>query len=101
MSHSDLFSVLHICPFPSPTHFNLKMEAARTSEMLVPYHITTWHHNPEDHNLKLHRHESLKSPYRRCIHQFMAALGNNEENYENISLMTANLRTSSMALKQR
>jgi hypothetical protein len=31
----------------------------------------------------------------------MAALGNNEENYENISLMTANLRTSSMALKQR
>jgi hypothetical protein len=24
-------------------------EAARSTEMLVSYHITTWHHNSEDH----------------------------------------------------
>jgi hypothetical protein len=29
-------------------HFILKMEAARTLEMLVTYHNTTWHCNPED-----------------------------------------------------
>jgi len=26
--------------------FTLKMEAARSSEMFVSHHITTWHHNP-------------------------------------------------------
>jgi len=34
-----------------PLHFNLKMEAARSSKMLVS-HITTQNHNPEDRNLK-------------------------------------------------
>jgi len=28
------------------------MKAARTSEMFASYHITTWHHNPEDYDLK-------------------------------------------------
>jgi hypothetical protein len=37
------------------------MEAARSSETLVSYHITTWRHNPEDLDLNLHRRENLKS----------------------------------------
>jgi hypothetical protein len=34
--------------------FTLKIEAARSSETLVFYHITTWYHNPEDHDMNLH-----------------------------------------------
>jgi hypothetical protein len=30
------------------------LEAARLSEVLVSYHITTWRHNPEDHDLNGH-----------------------------------------------
>jgi len=33
--------------------FTLKMEAARSSDTLVSYHITTQCQNPEDCNLKL------------------------------------------------
>jgi len=29
----------------------LKMEAARSSKMLLSYHIIIWQHNPEDHDL--------------------------------------------------
>jgi len=29
----------------------------KTEETLVPYHITTWCYNPEDHDLNLHRRE--------------------------------------------
>jgi hypothetical protein len=31
-------------------NFTLKMEAARASETLVSYHITTQRHNPEDND---------------------------------------------------
>jgi hypothetical protein len=30
-------------------HFTLKMQAAKSSETLVSYHITTRRHDPEDH----------------------------------------------------
>jgi len=38
-----------------------KLEAARTSETLVPYSNTTGRHNPEQLDLKHHRHESLET----------------------------------------
>jgi len=34
------------------THFTLKMEAARSFETLVSYHITTRRHNPQDNDFK-------------------------------------------------
>jgi len=37
------------------------MEAARSSEMFVSYHITTQHHNPEEHDLNLHHCKNLMS----------------------------------------
>jgi hypothetical protein len=37
-----------------------KMEAAKSSEMMVSYHISTGCHNPQDLNLGLHRLEKLK-----------------------------------------
>jgi len=43
------------------------MEAAKYSETIVSYHITTWCHNPEDHNMNLQCHENLKSCLRSAI----------------------------------
>jgi hypothetical protein len=39
----------------------LKMEAARTSEMLANFYQTTRRYNPEDSHLRTHRRENLKS----------------------------------------
>jgi len=36
------------------------MEAARSSETLVSYHIT-WYHNPKDHDFNLHQCGNFKS----------------------------------------
>jgi hypothetical protein len=48
--------------------FTLKMEAASSSETLVPYHIT-WRHNPEDHDWRLRRENliSLSSEFLRVF----------------------------------
>jgi hypothetical protein len=35
--------------------------AVWTFETLLPYYTTTWHHSPEDLDLKHHHHESLKT----------------------------------------
>jgi hypothetical protein len=38
-----------------------QLEAADSSEMLVPIYQTVWHHIPEDNNLDVHCHENLIS----------------------------------------
>jgi len=53
-SWDSVLPVLHLCPLPRPTHFTLKMEAARSSETLVSYHITPCRQDSEDQDLKLH-----------------------------------------------
>jgi len=47
----------------------MNMEAARTSETLVPYHNTARRHSPGNLDLEHHRHESLKiSTMFYCLH---------------------------------
>jgi hypothetical protein len=39
----------------------LMMEVARTSETLVNFYQTTWHHNRQSNHLHTHHHQHLKS----------------------------------------
>jgi hypothetical protein len=39
----------------------MMMEAARSSETVESYHITTRRHNPKDRDLKLHCRENIES----------------------------------------
>jgi len=51
----------HAAPVSIVKWIMMKMEAARSSEMLVSYCITTHWYNPEDSDLNLHRLENLVS----------------------------------------
>jgi hypothetical protein len=47
--------------------FTLMMEAAKSSETVVTYHIPKWRNQPEDHDLILHCVENLKCRYKGKI----------------------------------
>jgi hypothetical protein len=48
-----------------------RMEAARTSEMLVNFYQTTQCYNPEDSHLRTHHRENLKSYFERNLNHII------------------------------
>jgi hypothetical protein len=52
-------------------HFTLKVEAARSSEILVSYGIATQNHNPEHHDHKFSSRENLKSNILPVFYQWL------------------------------
>jgi len=47
----EVFTAMKIWRTMLPLIFHLKMEAARSSEMMLPYHSITPCHNPQDRDL--------------------------------------------------
>jgi hypothetical protein len=46
---------------PSSVHVVQKMEPTTSSETSVPYHNTTWRHDPEDINMNFHRRKNFSN----------------------------------------
>jgi hypothetical protein len=44
-------------------------------DSMVPYHNTTWRHNPEDLGLNFHRREIIKSQVTQLIKKFLTFYG--------------------------
>jgi hypothetical protein len=61
------FRVLTASIFRAMNDNTLRLEAARTSEMLVNFCQTTQHYNQEDSHLHTHHRENLKSYYLRNL----------------------------------
>jgi hypothetical protein len=70
-------------------HYNLKMEAARSSETSVSYQNTMRHYNPDDLDIKHHRREGLKT---RSIFIRLAEIAENHVKYKGV---TKSFRTES------
>jgi hypothetical protein len=78
-THIPLKNSVHCCEFWC-FHFTLKMEAAWYSETFVPYHNTTWRHDPED-DLNLYRiptHFTLKMVEIRTSETFVSCHNTND-----------------------
>jgi len=52
------------------------MDLAKSSETVVPFRVTVWHHNPEDRDLNFHRRENLSHRIflQVCFHIYDALL---------------------------
>jgi hypothetical protein len=48
----------------------VQMQAAGFCKSTVPIYLTTQHHNPEDHNINVHRLENLNSYTEIALHQW-------------------------------
>jgi hypothetical protein len=62
-------------------YFTLKMATALSSEMLVPYHITTRYHNPEDSDVSRHHRENFKSRFTEVLSKGNHEIVETSENF--------------------